>query len=241
MANSRRPADEHTRTRLLNRLGLFKTPPSSAVRRSYPSTLSSKQVDPRTTVHPLVLRHNGQNRRKSSVLGEVNPTVTKLKEEPGQEKRNNDDTLASAASDLRTTSCNACTKYSKGHSVKFDEKVSVVSIPSRYQYSKRIKGVLWSSKDELAEMAERNIIEYEYEGWDYNNVVLDEEMYVDSATGSLVHPCHFHFAEDGHAIYYAEKGTEEDGNNNKEDDEDEEEDDSYFRPLERQSSVATSQ
>lgn len=30
--------------------------------------------------------------------------------------------------------------------------------------------------------------EYEYEGWDWNLVLEDDEMYVDSNTGDLVHP-----------------------------------------------------
>lgn len=30
--------------------------------------------------------------------------------------------------------------------------------------------------------------EYEYEGWDWNLVLEDDEMYVDSSTGDLVHP-----------------------------------------------------
>lgn len=46
-------------------------------------------------------------------------------------------------------------------------------------------------------MAERNMIEFEAEGLDWRNVVLDDDMYIDSINGQLIHPCHFDdFAED---------------------------------------------
>ena len=39
-------------------------------------------------------------------------------------------------------------------------------------------------------MAERNMIEFEAEGFDWRNVVMDDDMYIDSINGQLVHPCH---------------------------------------------------
>ena len=78
----------------------------------------------------------------------------------------------------------------QGSTVHFDDVVSVVKIPSRYQYSDRIKKSIWSGKRELMEMAERNIIEFEYEDYDWRKAVLDDDMYVDSVNGELVHPCH---------------------------------------------------
>jgi hypothetical protein len=39
-------------------------------------------------------------------------------------------------------------------------------------------------------MADRNIIEFESEGFDWRNVVLDDEMSLDSTDGQLIHPCH---------------------------------------------------
>jgi hypothetical protein len=266
MANSRRiqPPEEHTRTKLLNRLGLFQTPNKDGagtpyiVYRNGSCLKTIKNGDNlRTTIHPSLVRNHG--RRKPSILGEINPTVTKLKigedEEETQQQQKFFGLLQQQQQNQKEnnngqqsqSSCPTCKATNKDpslqHAVKFNEDVSVVSIPSRYQYSNRIKRVLWNSKDELAEMAERNLIEYEYEGWDYNNVVLDEEMYVDTATGSLVHPCHL-MTEDGKPLYYPEQDnngiTQEEQEQQAEGEEgDDDDDDTFFRPLERQSSVAT--
>ena len=75
-------------------------------------------------------------------------------------------------------------------SVKFEERVNVVQIPSRHAYSTRIKKYLWNNSREIHEMARRNRIEFEAEGYDWRNVVLDEDMFVDSIDGKLIHPCH---------------------------------------------------
>ena len=104
-----------------------------------------------------------------------------------------------------------------------------------------------------------NILEYEYEGWDYHNVVLDEDMYVDTSTGALIHPCHLSIDENtGQTVYNTYAAEEEELNAEQQHDQaklqeqDEstandddgfeyEYDDSYFRPLQRASSVASSQ
>jgi hypothetical protein len=146
--------------------------------------------------------------------------------------------------------------------VKFNETVDVVSIPSRHQFSNRIKNVYWSNRYELQENAQRNILEYEYEGWDYHNVVLDEDMYIDSSTGALIHPCHLSVDEaTGQTVINSYDAVDEQENSSQpqqghqkllnqvqeeqEDDDDDgfeyADDDSYFRPLQRQSSVASSQ
>lgn len=74
-------------------------------------------------------------------------------------------------------------------SVRFDNSVLVVPIPSRHQYSNRIKNTIWRNGTELRETADKNRHEYSMEGWDWNNVLEDEDMYVDIATGEKVHPC----------------------------------------------------
>ena len=75
--------------------------------------------------------------------------------------------------------------------VRFQETVHAASIPSRYQYSDRIKQCLWTNRMELRELSRRNYIEFEYENFDWNQVVLEEQMYLDSVTGTFIHPCHF--------------------------------------------------
>lgn len=76
------------------------------------------------------------------------------------------------------------------HSVRFNTVVSGVKIPSRNQYSRRIKQTLWRDRYELSEMVERNTTEFHAENYDWKQVVLDEEMYVDATSGERIHPCH---------------------------------------------------
>ena len=64
----------------------------------------------------------------------------------------------------------------------------VVPIPSRHEYSSRIKKFLWSGAEELSETIERNRVEFASEGWDWHSVLEDEEMFVDARSGELVHP-----------------------------------------------------
>lgn len=75
-------------------------------------------------------------------------------------------------------------------SVRFNTVVSGIKIPSRNQYSRRIKQTLWRDRYELSEMVERNTTEFHAENYDWNQVVLDDEMYVDATSGERVHPCH---------------------------------------------------
>jgi hypothetical protein len=76
-------------------------------------------------------------------------------------------------------------------SLQFSSDVLVVSIPSRHEYSNRIKKFLWTGGEEIQENAERNRIEFDAEGWDYRTVLEDDDFLVDSTTWELVHPCWF--------------------------------------------------
>ena len=105
-------------------------------------------------------------------------------------------------------------------SVRFNTVVSGLSIPSRNQYSRRIKQTLWRDRYELSEMVERNTTEFHAENYDWNQVVLDDEMYVDATSGERVHPCHV-----------------EDYNDSDDTEDDTLYDDSGFSPLARAESI----
>ena len=79
-------------------------------------------------------------------------------------------------------------KSTKTTKIAFQEEVEVVPIPTRHEYSDRIKSRIWSNRYELQENAERNAVEFASEGWNWENVTEDEGMYICSASGELVHP-----------------------------------------------------
>ena len=144
-----------TRTKLLNKLGLFHK--------------NQKKLSLRELSHP--------KSSQRSILGSVVPFEMKLKSEEESSVNVPEGSLPSM--------------------VQFNEKVTVVNIPSRYQYSDRVKKVIWSNRWELQEMAERNYFEFAAEGFDWQNVVLDDDMFVDSISGELIHPCHLDNVIDG--------------------------------------------
>lgn len=75
--------------------------------------------------------------------------------------------------------------------ITFDSTVTVFSIPSRFEYSNRVKKFLWNGGREIKANAERNLKEFAAEGWNWHTVLEDEDMLVDAKTGELVHPCWF--------------------------------------------------
>jgi hypothetical protein len=151
-----------TRTRLLNTLGLFQQQNSNCNSNSNhgPGAVPAQRAI--------------QAREELTVLGTITPFKEELKDDSDATNlppRPVDDNGASAG-------------------VQFEDQVTVVQIPSRYQYSDRIKKLIWRDQYEIMEMAARNGREFQAEGYDWRNVVLDEDMYVDSHNGQLVHPCH---------------------------------------------------
>mmetsp|Transcript_23228 Transcript_23228/g.37785 ORF Transcript_23228/g.37785 Transcript_23228/m.37785 type:complete len:160 (+) Transcript_23228:240-719(+) len=72
--------------------------------------------------------------------------------------------------------------------VRFDSAVMVKPIASHTTYSKRIKRTIWTDAQELQDNAYRNQVEFQAEGWDYNKVLEEEDMYVHATTGEFVHP-----------------------------------------------------
>jgi hypothetical protein len=141
--------EAYTRTRLLNRLGMFQ----------------EKRMSSSCEISPIVPPKRDYD--TGTVLGRITPTREELKDH-------------SVHSSLPPP----CQK------IRFNPSAYAVYIPNRNQYSNRIKKRIWTDRYELAENVERNTLEFEYEGYDFNKVVLEDDMYVDSLNGELVHPCH---------------------------------------------------
>jgi hypothetical protein len=172
-----------TRTRLLNRLGIFDVPQKNTLRKpTQPSPIKTVSTGRPTTCRP---------NRLSSLLGSVEPIHAKLNDSTEFSSSLLVEENASSESSACCAPSTTTTRTSNSSRVHFNETVSVVEIPSRYQYSDRIKKFIWSDRYELSENAERNVVEFAHEGYDWRNVVMDEDMYIDSINGTLMHPCHF--------------------------------------------------
>lgn len=74
--------------------------------------------------------------------------------------------------------------------VILDSEVTVMPIPMRSEYSDRVKKRIWTSASELYQNAVRNTVEFASEGWNWRNVIEDECMLHNSASGELIHPVH---------------------------------------------------
>jgi len=75
--------------------------------------------------------------------------------------------------------------------VQFADKVEVIFIPSHTEYSNRVKQQYWSNSNEIVEMACRNFVEFEAEGYSYENVLEEQEMIFCQETREFIHPIHF--------------------------------------------------
>ena len=93
--------------------------------------------------------------------------------------------------------CTTSANEKKSRKIAFQDEVDVVPIPTRYEYSDRIKSRIWSNRHELQENAERNALEFAAEGWDWRTVTEDDGMFICSVSGELVHPIHLqHLVQD---------------------------------------------
>jgi len=97
---------------------------------------------------------------------------------------------------------NEAKEKEKRRSVNFQETVTVVPIPTKNEYSDRIKAKLWMDRATMCETIDRNLLEYASEKRDWRNVCQEEEMYLCGATRDLIHPVHletgrYHFSTGG--------------------------------------------
>ena len=75
-------------------------------------------------------------------------------------------------------------------SVSFNNAVCVIPIPMRNEYSKKDSKLLWFRAKDLYDMVQRNRKEFAAEGWDFHNVLEEDQMYLCESTKEFIHPVH---------------------------------------------------
>jgi hypothetical protein len=166
---SRGKDSQEIRSRLLNRLGIYDAPGST------PQPMTAAQhrkvrIQRGMGVGYTMFKSPPDGSATRSPLAGVVPSKEPLK------------------SDARKTDPLPTQPNTKSTKIVFQEDVEVMSIPTRHEYSDRIKSRIWSNRYELQENAERNAVEFASEGWNWRNVTEDEGMYICSNSGELVHP-----------------------------------------------------
>lgn len=77
----------------------------------------------------------------------------------------------------------------RDYTIRFTDCVNVVEIPHRNTYSVEEHELMWTGTEQLQKNAERNSVEYEYERWNMESVVEENEFVV-AGDGQLIHPVH---------------------------------------------------
>jgi hypothetical protein len=186
-----------SRTRLLNSLGMFQEQQQRDEAR-YVGRNTNSRIDGRdgSPSNNDAMSDGGKTKlRHVRSLSDI-PARAALRNTVAFETSLNDKSVGRSRKDKpsnkhrRSSSVSDKDETNSASSVRFNTVVSGVKIPSHNQYSRRIKQTLWRDRYELSEMVERNTTEFHAENYDWNQVVLDDEMYVDATSGEKVHPCH---------------------------------------------------
>mmetsp|Transcript_9334 Transcript_9334/g.13604 ORF Transcript_9334/g.13604 Transcript_9334/m.13604 type:complete len:261 (+) Transcript_9334:417-1199(+) len=74
--------------------------------------------------------------------------------------------------------------------VTFQCTQSVIPIPELSEYSEGERMRVWGDPDEVYSNKERNKIEFAAEGWNWRNVIEEDEMIMNPKTGDKIHPVH---------------------------------------------------
>lgn len=81
-------------------------------------------------------------------------------------------------------------KAKKQKKVSVNKVVTVVPIPSHAEYCSETRQKIWSTSAELYANAARNTVEFASEGWNWRNVLEEDQMLVHQNNGEFIHPIH---------------------------------------------------
>jgi hypothetical protein len=173
--------DNH-RSKLLNRLGIYDAP--SSVKSGQP-IMTAAQVRRLRILRGMGVGYTLQSSPPAGSA--VRPPLDNVQR--FQERLKMDCCDKNTKNKNITTTSPAMTDKSSRR-IAFQEDVEVVPIPTRYEYSDRIKSRIWSNRHELQENAERNALEFAADGWNWRTVTEDDGMFICSFSGELIHPVH---------------------------------------------------
>jgi hypothetical protein len=186
---------QEIRSRLLSRLGIYDTTSPATTTTTAATTGPVQHHQPMTAAQQRRVRilrgmgvgyqvfkspPDGSAMRKplNGVVPSMEPLKSDYDDDDDDDNNIDEDAEMNAVSGVKR----------KTTRIAFQDQVEVLPIPTRHEYSDRIKSRIWSNRHELQENAERNAVEFASEGWNWRNVIVDEGMYICSASGELVHP-----------------------------------------------------
>jgi hypothetical protein len=174
------------------RIGVVGTDPSEFCK-------NQREIADGVTTDPCIPTRALQKVQKYSTQLKYNRKDEKRRMQRRQQRSSaaNADKNSSSSSILSPASSPSNNKKSKPkRCITFNESVKVVPIPTRHEYSDRIRCRLWSNTIELYENAARNHVEFAAESYDWRNACEDEEMYLCRTTGEKIHPVHYEMLSD---------------------------------------------
>ena len=148
---------------------------SSSATKPSNTGLVSKELSIIKDMEKVAIDHEASSPPSISMTGDITPTKK----------------LVGALRKTPATGAGSPQLAKKPRKVNFSESVRVVRIPSHKEYSSRVRDQYWASAEEIYEMACRNLVEFDMEGHDWENVAEETQMIWCEEVGALVHPAHF--------------------------------------------------
>jgi len=178
-------AAQHRRVRILRGMGVgynmfFQSPPDGSATR----TVLRGMVPSKEPLKCGFYSDDGENDDDESIVVPDDSDDENIDEDGGGGNKSS----RRSSGDIITNRPKRTKLKPKQTRIAFEDQVEVMPIPTRHEYSNRIKSRIWSNRYELQENAERNAVEFASEGWNWRNVTEDEGMYICSVSGELVHP-----------------------------------------------------